>query len=167
MQRALPLLSSSEGAAGLRVTSVTLVWNKLSLCQHLAPNFGHCGQRQVASCWRCASPAFAPWQLSWGPLSWLSPSHCSWAATHGNRPWKSWLWGLPAAPDCRKVGQADMAQQQTKKVEAVKIGLKPKWKQEVLLLSLLSFRLRLLVLEPHSLISIRHQGLSNGLSFHD
>lgn len=61
--------------------------------------------------------------------------------------WKSWLQGLPATPDCGKVGQADLAQQQTKKVEAVKIGLKPKWKQEVLLLRL-NFRLRLMILEP-------------------
>lgn len=35
-----------------------------------------------------------------------------------------------------------------KKVEADKIGLKPKWKQELLLVRLLSFRLQLIVLEP-------------------
>lgn len=130
MQRALPLLSCSEGAAGPDGTSVTKVWHKSCLCQHIAPNFGVSVQRQVASCWRRASPAVAPQQDScpralWP--DWVLPIVLEQPLVAVDLS-KSWLWGVPVTPDWRKVSEVDMAQQQPKEVEAIKIGLKPKFR---------------------------------------
>lgn len=96
----IPLAVCHNGHMGSLWGCIIAASSAALLRGSFVPNFGPCGQRQVPSCWRCAS-AFALWQLSWGPLSWLSPSLCCWAATHGNRPVKALLQELPATPECK------------------------------------------------------------------
>lgn len=84
----------------------------------------------------------------WGPLSWLSPSHCSWAATRSDRPVEVLVVRVSSHIRLQKGRPSRHGTAANKKTEAVKISLKPKWKEEMVLLRPLNCRLWLIFLEP-------------------